>query len=379
MNELMLKYGFSDTDYKYVQIFKKRPIIIKNHSNSDKNQLISLNISKNSLDSFEKPTITTAKKLNQIIQDLELKKKGIRKRFLINNKSQSENIFSSKLQELIKKKNNIIEQKQKINNKVEKLDGVNECIQRLIKFKKKYALDENLVKLKIKENNKTPPLCRYSPNFDSIRKHVPSPDFSFHQTVNPIKIKIEEENKKQIEKKNNFYDNEYEPIEEYDDINAYNRRFRNYSSQKMLINPYNYNDKISNINLNRYYKNNNQIYPYLIKSIGKKKNYDENYEILGAPRYESSSNELAPLNPEKLKKNISVPNFNKMISRDTIFYLNHQNYLPDYSPNYDSIYSNANKYKYIDEELKYKKNKLRKIITSSNPPGEYLLLPILNK
>lgn len=376
MNELMLKNGFSDTDYRYVQIFKKRPIMINNHSNSDKNKFNSSNLSKNILDGFEKPAISTANKLNQIIQDLELKKKGIRKKFLINGDSQNENnIFRSKLKELMNKKN-IIKKKKKFNSKVEKLDGVNESLQRLIKFEKKYALNESLVKLKISENQKTPPLCRYSPNFDSIRKHVPSPDFNSHQTYNSIKMKNEEENKKQIEEKNNFYDNEYNEygqFEENDDIITYNRKFRNYLNDKIVINPYNYKN---NINLNRYNRNNIQNnYSYLINSINNKKNY----EMIGASRNELSSIELTPLNPEKLKKNISVPIFNKMISRDTIYYLNNQNCSPDYSPNYDAIDSNANKYKYIDKKLKNKKNKLRKIIASSNPPVEYLLLPILNK
>ena len=106
--------------------------------------------------------------------------------------------------------------------------------------------------------------------------------------------------------------------------------------------------------------------------------YMKNFENYGAPRYHSISIDLIPLKSVNTKK-ISVPIFNKMISRDKNNYLYNHLFLADYEPNYNSIDSDANKYKYIDVELKNKKNKLRKIMASSNPPGEYLLLPILNK
>ena len=372
MDDLMLQKGFSSTDDKYVQIFKKRPIILKNNSTSDYNKLVSSNLNKNDIIAFEKPVISTTKKLNQIIQNLESKKKGIRKKFLIDkNKQININNYHFKIKELLKKKN--IVEKRQIFNKVERLDGIKESFKRLIRFKRKYAIDENIVKVKIREHNRTPPICNYNPNFDYITKHVPIPDLKGHQNINLIKLKKEEENKKQMEEKNDSYDNEEETMEENDYININAKKLKKYPLDNILINSY--QNKFSN---NHRRNNRRRNYFSNIKSMDNKIKYMKNFENYGAPRYHSISIDLIPLKSVNTKK-ISVPIFNKMISRDKNNYLYNHLFLADYEPNYNSIDSDANKYKYIDVELKNKKNKLRKIMTSSNPPGEYLLLPILNK
>ena len=82
-------------------------------------------------------------------------------------------------------------------------------------------------------------------------------------------------------------------------------------------------------------------------------------------------------NPDNQKRIISVPIFKKMMSREKLFDTN--KCLADYMPNYDAIYSNAYKYISNNEELKKKKNLLRKILFSSRPPSQYILLPSLNK
>ena len=107
----MLEKGFSNTDNKYLRMLQKRPLLNKNNSASDLSKLTSLNSSKYNLINFEKPVIPTTKKLNQIIQNLSLNKKGLRKRFLLDINAENENrIFHEKIKELIKK-NNIIEKK----------------------------------------------------------------------------------------------------------------------------------------------------------------------------------------------------------------------------------------------------------------------------
>ena len=358
----MLEKGFSDTDNKYVQILKRRPIINRNNSSSNLNKL---NSSKFNLINLEKPVIPTTQKLNQIIQNLELNKKGLRKKFFLNVNPQNE-IFHLKLKELIQKKN-IIEEKKKVYNKVERLDGIKESIKRLIRFKAKYALDESIVKLKIQENNKSPPICRYNPNLEAIRKHVPSPYFEKHNSSNLIKLKNEKERKKEIEKED-IYNNEEEP-EEYDDINYNNNKIRNFSNDIISINSYNYKN----------YRNNRRNNSDLVNSYDNRINYDKKYTHLRVPIHQSNSMEISSPNPKRIKNNISVPIFNKMLSRDKFNYLHNHYYLADYTPNYDAIYSNAYKYKFIDIRLKNKKNKLRKIISCSNPGEEYLLLPVLNK
>ena len=86
------------------------------------------------------------------------------------------------------------------------------------------------------------------------------------------------------------------------------------------------------------------------------------------------------LNQIKIKYNISVPVFNKMTSREKNYPLIDKNKnMADYDPNYDAIYPTNYKYNIIDEKMKKKRYKLRKILGSYNTAGEYLLLPILNK
>ena len=345
MNDLMLKKGFSNIDNKYFQLFKKRPLLIINRNYSDlNNQMLSNN------NIFEKPNNSTNDKLNQIIQNLSSKRK-LRKIFLNTNEYY---IANTKIKDLLKK-NKLIEKK-RIENKVEKLDGIHESIQRLIRHKKRFALEESLVKFKIRENNKIPSICSYNPNYKSISKHIPIADLQGHHNINLNnlqQIKNEDNNKYNIEltkEKNNDNDNNKTYI----------------PKDSLSINSYDYKKNISRNNLNHYQINNYS-----------QRNNNKINNLFGISDY--SSIELSQINPEKIQKNISVPNFNKMTSREqNNFFLPKQRYLADYFPNYDSIYSNANKFMNINKELKDKKSKLRKIISYSNPPAEYLLLPILN-
>ena len=355
----MLGKGFSNTDNKYVLLFKRRPLLIK--TNSD------INI-KSNIETFEKPNISTTKKLKQIISNLPNNKKNIRKKFLFDNNFNNDyNIFHSKIKDLLKK-NQSIEKKQFI-QKVDRLDGISESINRLKKYKKRFALDENIVKLKIKENKKTPPICNYNPNLESISKHVPIPDLMGHHHINLVKIKKEEEEKKRIAQQNNlnnFYDNEM-LIEDNYIINTNNKK----NNSTISINPYEYKNIIPKTRVN-----NRNIYSNSMNSMESRIYYSKNYEN---PISHSISAELTPINPKKIKNYVSVPIFKKMISRDKNNYLYNHCYLADYFPNYNSIDSNAYRFININENLKNKKNKLRKIMTCSNPPSEYVLLPILNK
>ena len=361
-NNLMLQKGFSNTDNKYVLFFKKRPIIKKNND---------LN-SKNNIEPIEKNNISTTQKLNQIILNLPNKKKFLRKKFLFDNNYQNDN-FQTKIKDLIKK-NQSIEKKQII-QKVERLDGIRESIKRLIQYKQRFAIDEIVVKLKVNENKKTPPLCKYNPNLDYISKHVPIPDLKGHNYINLIKIKRQGE-KKQI-KPINIYDDE-EFLEGNYDINK-NIKKNNKSNNNNIIPINSYNlKKINPKNINNTKFDNNSFNSNDSK-ICYSNNYKYKYNIIS--KSQSISIESSPLNHKRIKNHISVPIFKKMISRDRInnsFFNNHR-YLADYFPNYNSIDSNANKYIYINKDLKNKKNKLRKIMSSSNTSGEYILLPILNK
>ena len=69
-----------------------------------------------------------------------------------------------------------------------------------------------------------------------------------------------------------------------------------------------------------------------------------------------------------------------MTSREKNYPLiNRNKNMADYNPNYDAILPTSYKYNSINEKLRKKKYKLRKILGSYNPNGEYVLLPILNK
>ena len=353
MNDLMMEKGFSRTDNKYFLFFKKRPLIYKPQYDNSINNLISSNYNKNSMSSIEKPSVTTNKKLNLIIFNLEQKKNNLREKFFNEKKAINEyDSFHMKIKELLKSKNLI--EKKEIIVKNDRLNGIRESIKNLIKFKKKYALDENFVKIKLKENNKTPPLCNYNPNLNSINKHTPFADLSGHHHKSLIKIK----------KQNQNY------LNNHGDIIILNEERNNETKNVNKINNNNNQDIFISIN-------NKMNYSKSINSMSRL-NYSKNIEKKRRPISKSNSMELSPINSYKKKSNISVPIFNKMISRDKNNYLYKNIFLGDYFPNYDSIYSNANKYISINKELKKKKNKLRKIISCSNPPGEYLLLPSLN-
>ena len=42
------------------------------------------------------------------------------------------------------------------------------------------------------ENNKTPPVCRYTPNIESIKRHIPIADLKGHQSINIKRIHLKE-------------------------------------------------------------------------------------------------------------------------------------------------------------------------------------------
>ena len=77
------------------------------------------------------------------------------------------------------------------------------------------------------------------------------------------------------------------------------------------------------------------------------------------------------------KKNILVPNFDKMISRNLKFpksCISNEIYFP----NYDAIFSGVLNNKPIDYEYRKKTSFLKKIICIYNPTSEYKLFPELN-
>ena len=361
ISDFLPSKSLSKTDKDYSFFFKHKRKIPK--SNSDYN----INNLNNNSNTSVLPVKPTNIKLNQLILNYEQKNKNnIRYKLLLeNNNNYKDKNKKNDLQKRIKKlfKNDKFIVQKNTYDERDRLDGIQESIKRLLKWKKRYALNKSLYNYIKKENNKTPPVCRYTPNLESIKRHIPVADLKGHQSINIKRIqKVNEE----IEKKINL-NNKQNLEEEYMDFNMNTKK-----DDITSINSYNDKNNYSNYELNQL-KGIDKNYYY--NFIDDQLNCNNNERLINY----SISNEITLLNPNKLQKNISSPIFKKMIGRDKNSYLNSQRYMMDYSPNYNSIYSNANKNISVNQNLKNKKIKLRKIISSSNPPTEYLLLPSLNK
>ena len=78
------------------------------------------------------------------------------------------------------------------------------------------------------------------------------------------------------------------------------------------------------------------------------------------------------------KKNVLVPNFDKMMPRNLKKY--QKNYISNevYFPNYNAIFSGVLNNRPIDYEYRKKSSNLKKIICIYNPTLEYKLFPELN-
>ena len=351
------KKSLSSTDKNYSFLFKHKKKIPKSYSDYHIN-----NLNNKSITSTQ-PLKSTNIKLNQLILNYQQKNKNnIRHRLFFENdikiKDQDKN---NDLQKRIKNllKNDKFIDKKNNNDERDRLDGKHESLKRLLKWKKKYAFNKNLYNYIMMENNKTPPVCRYTPNIESIKRHIPAVDLKGHQSINIKRIQKEKE---EIEKQIKFYNkqNSEEYMESknniiYNDITSINSYYDN-----------------SNYEINKFQKIDKNDY---CNFIDNQLNYNNNTRPISYP----ISNESKLLNPNKLKNNISSPIFKKMIGRDKNSYIFSHRYMMEYSPNYNYIYSNANKSISVDQNLKNKKIKLRKIMSSSNPPSEYLLLPILNQ
>ena len=406
MKDLLIKSGFSSTDNQLVNWFGNKLTFVKPdhyfYVNNDINNIIYSNHAqyKKSLIVKRKPVMSTNTKLNKIIFNLEQKNMHLREQFLDNdnNKQNECNSMHRKILDLLKR--NKMREKKKKEEKNEKLYGIRESIKRLIIHNKKYALNEETIQSILKENSKSPSLYRYSPNYFSINKHIPSPDLSEHNNNNNNRINNSNMNLSNIisyknkNKNNNNISN--------NNLNVSNIiSYKNNNNNNSIINISNISYKNKN-NKNRAIKSSCNIrnmnkYKKIINKINKNRNENtknihnvihsmdskyikyNDFESKKKDIQSSVSMDLLTLNPDKKKSIISIPNFSKMISREKNSYLGNKSNLADYFPNYNAIYPNANKFMSFNKDLKEKKNKLRKIISSSNPPKYYLLLPSLNK
>ena len=376
MKNFIFENTISKTDNKYKPLFEYRKKLQKVNNKCNINNIsMSNSLSTGNISIIDKPSFTTNKKLNQIILNNEQKNKKIRQKLFKGNKTNNNehNKLYERIKDLIMQKKEG-EKKHIIYNR-ERLDGIHQSIKRLSKWNKKFALNQSFLEIIFKENHKTPPICRYTPNLQSIEKHIPVPDLKGHQHFSLKKLKKEEEDKRKIGQKINIYNKKKLKFDECNNSIINKEKEYNSLNNSSISKKNNFYN-----NINKYERNDIRYYSNSID--GKiNNNNSKNYDNINNPSLlsHSVSNEIIPLNPNKAKNIISIPNFKKMLSRDKYSYINNESYFGNYFPNYDSIYSNVYKYLKNNQGYRNKKNKLRKILGKSNPPSEYLLLPILNK
>ena len=315
---------------------KSNKVYYRNISNLFKNEFVAIPIS-------------TDKKLNQILLNSKQSISKIKKKIFPDSQTQIlQNDFHHKMKLLLNERN-LIQNKENNDQKNITVDNLLTSIERLKKWNKKYNLPKSKIKILQEENNRMPPLCKYTPDYNSIYKHIPVVYFNNHNdNFNPKKLLKNNSQKKITYNKNMI---EYTNESKEEKKNIYITKIKNISNNSEISERYLDNSHDEENNSIIYYNNNN------------------------------NNNNNINNNKKKLRKNISAPNFRKMTGREGKFLFNNVSSCLNYSPNYNAIFGNSGviDYKPINRELKLKKNLLRKIINNTNPPSEYLLLPSLNK
>ena len=280
----------------------------------------------------------------------------------------------------IKKNNNIKELMAK-NNK-----SLSPKIKNIIEKKKKFKVNNSFLKKRHEENNRQPPLCLYTPKYNYIYKH--SPVFYFHNDkttsrkniilkknkvennyINNIHNETKKENENCFEYDNNLKKNKFTNSKSLNIINhsltpIYLSKIKSYISYN------NTNQKIENIKTNKYKKK--------LISLKKQHNNNQNKNYILKEKLKNKNKLKFNYSTKVSKKNILVPNFDKMIPRDLT--KSGKTFISNeiYFPNYDAIFSGVLNNKPIDYEYRKKSSNLKKIICIYNPTSEYQLFPELN-
>ena len=398
---LLTSKSFSQVDKGFIQLFKHKRKISSLSGGYKINDLIEFKENKPKKWESEK-TDSTSAKLDFIISNMQRSNSYITKQFLEENYLRNENDELRERMQVLYNRRKTKEKKEEETDRSKKrdyIDSTQDAIKHMIYFAKKYAVDKEFVRMKTEQNKKSPPICRYTPSLSYISKHIPVVYFGYHKTAkneNNDNEKINENNKNKS----------YNKFEE-----GKNSIINNMSNFSLRIKDL--DDKLM-ITENSNTKSNNSITHYKIKIIknilNKQNEIDKNIKkqsllekiftkiekipnktnknitsgkyTLNAQRRDSMKRNIPniKLNPVKLRYSISVPEFNKMTSREKIYPPIEKNKnMADYNPNYNAIFPNNYRFNRINEKMKKKRYKLRKILGSYNTSGEYVLLPILNK
>ena len=412
--KLIIKKSFSKVDNVYIQLFKHKTKL-SNLSGQYKIGDLIKNDKPKKVEK-DKNEDSTSAKLNLILKDIQRSNSYITNQFYEDMTIQNENDDLRQRMQMLYKRRQLRENGEKVEEKEIKnknIYGTQEAIKHMLYLAKKYAVDKEIARIKTEQNKKSPPICKYSPNLNYISKHIPAFYFGYHKSTREKEKEIMNENNRSIKS----YIIEENKNESKFKINNRNDEKLNKTDNLLMTENNNsksiYNSKTKSMNSSI----SNKIQKIkIIKNIFKqpiklKKEKEKELKIPSLIDKTTIQEEKEPIKlnndltggkntfnakrhsifkrnipnnlkmmQNRVKYNISVPIFNKMTSRENKHRQankNHNNF--DYSPNYDAIFPSNYKYNSIKEKLKKKKYKLRKILGSYNPNGEYVLLPILNK
>ena len=408
-----MKKSFSKADNNFIQLFKHKTKLTNiNGDHKIKDLIIDKRNNLKTVETRKRYLDTTSAKLDKIISKLQKNNSYISQQFLEESNIQIENDeLRERMKVLYKRRKTMENIKKKENDKRQyQINSIKEAIEHMLYFSKKYAIDKEVIRINYEQNNKKPPICRYTPSLNYISRHIPVVHFGYHNKNNKYindNEKSSENIKVKLYKSLNI-NNTNNTLEEVK-INTNNSIMSNIEEKKnneendiknLKLNNNN-NKKESNvrilkkITLNKSDKKEKNLLDKIIKKESRKKN--KNTPNNSINNNKTNLDKLITINNDininkQIKKNIiashsimnyniSVPHFNKMISRDKNNCLIEKNKnMADYTPNYDAIYPSNYKHDiHKNDQLKKKKYKLRKILGSYNISEEYILLPILNK
>lgn len=348
-----IKYkSVSKQDMKYNKVFKEYSIDSLIEHNAFANKIRKKWEDSDSYNNSNSKVRTTNDKLKQIINSNK-------------NASKIQDIFFKTFdkeplfKKIIKKENE--KSKKKINS-----NDISEKIKIMLENRKKFNVSNTFLKRRKEENNRCPPLCLYSPKYNYIYKHVPG--FHFHNEIKTKRKKI--------------------IIQDKDNTNK-SKESINVEKNKSIYSFKKINNSLTPLHLS----NNRSHISFISNSFKNKSKETEENKNFSFNKFQKNfflSQQCSPVNnemenkvqfdysPKYIKKNILIPNFDKMMPRFEKPKKSSLKSNADYSPNYNAVFSGVLNNKPIDYEKRRKYKNLKKIITIYNPTAEYLLFPQLN-
>ena len=173
-----IKYeSVSKIDMKYNEIFKEYNIDTLLDQDNFANQVRKKWLNEDEFNSNYKIR-TTNDKLKQIIST---NKNAAKIQDIFFKTFDKEPIFKK----IIKKENEKNKNKLGLNS-----SGISAKIKNIMENRKKFNISNTFLKKRQEENNRSPPLCSYTPKYSYIYKHIPGFNFNHEKTVSKKKIVI---------------------------------------------------------------------------------------------------------------------------------------------------------------------------------------------